>query len=95
MKWTMMAAGLLFLAGCVTSAEYDRDQAFTQCKSEEDKAARDLCMEDAIALAQAERSQIFQDYEDEVQADEHREALLEAYGVPKKERRQAQSLPVN
>ncbi len=95
MKWTITVISAFVVTGCVTSAEYDRDQAFTQCKTQTDKAARDLCMEDAVATAQAERNAIFQEYEDEVAADERQEAVLEAYGVPEKDRRQTQTLPVN
>ena len=93
MKWTLAVVAGLTASSCVTSAEYDRDQAFTACRTVTDSAERQSCMDDAIADAQRVRAAELEDYQDDVEAKERREAELEALGVSKKERRQSSSFP--
>ncbi len=95
MRLAIGIVSLGLLAGCVTTGEYDRDQAYTQCREVEDKAERDSCMEDAVADAMRERDQLYSEYEDEVAAAERRQAELEALGVPEKQREQSTSWPLD
>ncbi|MCI4643346.1 MAG: hypothetical protein MRY64_01010 [Hyphomonadaceae bacterium] len=92
----LLAAALIAssLGACVSTAAHDRDQAYTACRSLEDTAAREQCMSDEIAMAVAERDARTAAYEAELAEDEHREALLEAYGVPEDERAQSQKWPL-
>jgi len=43
-------------AACVTTTEYDRDQAYSKCDSISQKTSRDRCIADAISQAERERA---------------------------------------
>lgn len=55
MKSIVTIALLGLLAGCVSSAEYDRDQAYSRCDSISDESSRNRCIADAIRQAERDR----------------------------------------
>ncbi|MEO0607989.1 MAG: hypothetical protein AAFY82_07140 [Pseudomonadota bacterium] len=56
MKSLLLLSGLILAAGCVSNAEFDRDQAYTKCESISDKSSRDRCIADVIREAERERA---------------------------------------
>lgn len=45
------------VSGCMSTAAYDRDQAYSRCESISDKSSRDRCIADEIRRAERERHQ--------------------------------------
>ena len=84
-----LAASLLLtiaLAGCVSSAEIDKDQAWAECEKLLDKASRSSCMTNALSNANAERrandAAAEQAQQDLDKAIEDKAAIEQAHGVP-------------
>ncbi len=56
MKTLLSLSVLVLAAGCVSNAEFDRDQAYSKCESISDKSSRDRCIADVIKQAERERA---------------------------------------
>lgn len=79
-------SALLALPGCLSTADVDRDRAWTACRGETDAAARQTCIEDEMADAAAERREYTREWEAETAARERTAGELDARGVPEDER---------
>ena len=56
MKYLFACAAILVCAACVSTTEFDRDQAYTKCEAISDKSSRDRCIADVIRRAERERA---------------------------------------
>ncbi len=83
MKWILVLPLAMATVACVSTTEFDRDQAYTKCESIGQKTSRDRCIADAIAQAQRERAR--EDAQDQQREDdaERRELGREIAGAEK------------
>lgn len=83
MKWLLIVPLAVATVACVTTTEFDRDQAYSKCESIGQKTSRDRCIADAIAQAQRERAR--EDSKDQQREDdaERRELGREIAGAEK------------
>ena len=77
----LAAAGLI--TACVSSTEYDRDRAYTQCDSISDASSKNRCIADAIQEAERDRHEQAQDVERRESEAEQRELEREIAGARK------------
>lgn len=56
MKSLLILSLALIAGACVSTAEFDRDQAYSKCESISDKSSRDRCIADVISKAERERA---------------------------------------
>lgn len=79
---SLLALSLLALAaGCVSTAEFDRDQAYAKCNSISNKSSRDRCIADAISRAERERHKTNERIEQSNEDAERRELGREIAGA--------------
>jgi 2-phosphoglycerate kinase len=55
MKYLLVLAMVGTLGACVSTAEFDRDQAYSRCDKISDPSSRNRCIADAIQKAERER----------------------------------------
>jgi len=77
----LAAAGLI--TACVSSTEYDRDRAYSQCDSISDASSKNRCIADAIQEAERDRHEQAQDVERRESDAEQRELQREIAGARK------------
>ena len=71
MKFLSAIPLTLLVMGCVSTAEFDRDRAYSECENISDKSSRDRCIADVIQKAERERAGWKEDMEqDEKDADQ-------------------------
>ena len=56
MKFLLAISVALMASACVSTTEFDRDQAYSKCEAISDKSSRDRCIADVIAQAERERA---------------------------------------
>lgn len=55
MKTALALIVMMIPAACISSTEFDKDQAYSQCSSIPEPSRRDRCIADAIQRAERER----------------------------------------
>ena len=58
MKYSLLIGGLLALPACISTAEVDRDRAYSQCRTMPGKAQRDECIAELIQKAERDRQMV-------------------------------------
>jgi len=83
MKIFLAASCLILSTACVSTAEFDRDQAYTKCESISDKSSRDRCIADAIRKSERDRHEYSERINELNEAAEQRELDREIAGARK------------
>ena len=83
MKYILTLSCLMLSTACVSTAEFDRDQAYTKCASISDKSSRDRCIADAIRKAERDRHDYAERINELNEAAEQRELDREIAGARK------------
>ena len=83
MKSLLALSVLLIPAGCVSTAEYARDQAYSQGESITDESSRNRCIADAIQQAERERARDNERLKEQHENAERRELGREIAGAEK------------
>lgn len=79
MKYIVLA-GVFLLGACVTTQEFDQEEAFKRCEGIEQKTSRDRCLSDAVADARRDRLREAERQADLEEAAEARELERARYG---------------
>lgn len=58
MKYSLLIGALLALPACISTAEVDRDRAYSQCRNMPGKAQRDECIAELIQKAERDRQAV-------------------------------------
>ncbi len=61
------------LPGCITAAEHDREQAYTDCRKNPVKTSRDRCIARSLQNAERDRQQQVEEAEKDIEEAEQRE----------------------
>lgn len=79
MKYIVLA-GVFLLGACVTTQEFDQEEAFKRCEGINQKTSRDRCLSDAVADARRDRMREAERQADLEDAAEARELERARYG---------------
>ena len=83
----LIILALPLMAGCVSSnsTEGNKAEAYAKCSYSPGPEERAKCIKTELALIEARERKEAERQQDEQEADEHRDAVLEATGVPREE----------
>ena len=83
----LIILALPLMAGCVSSnsAEGNQAEAYAKCSYSPGPEERAKCIKTELALIEARERKEAERQQTELEADEHRDAVLEATGVPREE----------
>ena len=81
MKFLLSLSLVVLAAGCVSNAEYDRDQAYSKCESNSNKTSRDRCIADAIQQAERQRTDQAAEQQEDIEEAEQRDLNRQIAGA--------------